>query len=57
MEVKKKKCKKLYRTNDLVFPENQLQGEKGVGIPQLLQNKRDLKDKRAKHDKQILFGT
>ena len=30
--TKKKKCKKLYRTNDLVFPENQLQGEKGVGI-------------------------
>lgn len=24
----KKKCKKLYRTNDLVSQENQLQGEK-----------------------------
>lgn len=28
----KKKCKNLYRTNDLVSPENQFQEEKEVGM-------------------------
>lgn len=56
MELKKNVKRALYDKWPSFSRKSLARGEKG-GDVQLLKNKRDLKDKRTKHNKQILFGT